>query len=191
MRTADAREDDGHYRAGRSPAGRPRAAYLGLGANLGDRLTTLIRAVDHLAALGVVGSVSPVYETAPVGFADQPAFLNAVLRLSTTLAPMTLMSRLLEIEHDLGRVRTFPNAPRSIDLDLLFYDDAVIDHPDLTVPHPRLPERAFVLVPLNDIAPDLLHPQLAVTVRGLLQRLGPITDVHATDLSLHDRQRNT
>ncbi len=166
-------------------------AYIGLGANLGDRLATLNRAVDRLATLGVVESVSPVYETEPVGFVDQPAFLNAVLCLLTNHAPEKLMSRMLEIEQELGRVRTFPNAPRTIDLDLLFYDDAVIDQPDLTVPHPRLHERAFVLVPLNDIAPDLLHPQLAVPVGSLLQRLGPITDVRRTLHSLRDVERGT
>ena len=191
MNTSKDEDDAERHMADLSPASRPRAAYIGLGANLGDRLATLNRAVERLAMLGVVESVSPVYETDPVGFADQPAFLNAVLCLSTDRAPEKLMSNLLEVEQELGRVRTFPNAPRSIDLDLLLYDDAVIDQADLTVPHPRLHERAFVLVPLNDIAPDLLHPQLSVPVSSLLQRLGPITDVRRTSLSLRDVERDT
>ncbi len=166
-------------------------AYIGLGANLGDRFATLHRAVERLTTLGVVESVSSVYETDPVGFVDQPAFLNAVLCLTTDRAPEELMSSLLEIEQDLGRVRTFANAPRTIDLDLLLYDDALIDQPGLTVPHPRLHERAFVLVPLNDIAPDLLHPQLSISVGSLLRQLGPIDDVHRTRLSLRDVERDT
>ncbi len=163
---------------------RSSTAYIGLGANLGERLPALRHARFRIEELGVVEATSPVYETAPVGFTDQPPFLNAALSLATRLGPEELMFNLLQIEHALGRVRTFPNAPRALDLDLLVYDDAVIDLPNLVVPHPRLHERAFVLVPLNDIAPDLLHPHLMVPVGDLLQRLGPIKDVHRTPLSL-------
>jgi 2-amino-4-hydroxy-6-hydroxymethyldihydropteridine diphosphokinase len=191
MSTSNDQDDDGRPPADRSQESRPPAAYIGLGANLGDRLATLNRAVDRLATLGVVESVSPVYETEPVDFADQPAFLNAVLCLTTNCAPEKLMSSLLEIEQDLGRVRTLPNAPRTVDLDLLLYGDVLIDQPDLTVPHPRLHERAFVLVPLIDIAPDLLHPELAISVGSLLRQLGPVTDVRRTRLSLHDVERDT
>lgn len=159
-------------------------AYIGLGANLGDRLATLNRAVERLTMFGNVDAVSAVYETEPVGFADQPAFLNAVLGLATDRAPEDLMTSLLQTEQELGRFRTFPNAPRTIDLDLLLYDDAVIEQPGLKVPHPRLHERAFVLIPLNDIASDLLHPRMAVSIGDLLQRLGPITDVHRAPVSL-------
>lgn len=166
-------------------------AYIGLGANLGDRFATLKQGVRRLAEFGVVDSVSSVYETDPVGYADQPAYLNAALRLVTDKTPTELMSHLLETEHDLGRVRTFANGPRTIDLDLLFYGDAVIEQPDLTVPHPRLHERAFVLVPLNDIAPHLLHPRLAISVGELLQQLGPVTGVHPTSLSLDEILRGT
>lgn len=171
-------------RGGCSSTSRSSTAYIGLGANLGERLPALRHARLRIGDLGAVRATSPVYETAPVGFLDQPPFLNAALSLATDLGPDELMSNLLQIERDLGRVRTFPNAPRALDLDLLVYDDAVLDLPDLVVPHPRMHERAFVLVPLNDIAPDLLHPSLAVSVGGLLKQLGPVTDVHLTPLSL-------
>lgn len=169
-----------------SPTRPAHTAYIGLGANLGERWPTLRQAVLRLRGLGVVEAISPVYDTAPVGFADQPSYLNATLRLATDLGPEALLAGLLQIEQDLGRVRTFPNAPRTIDLDLLFYDDAVIDHPDVVVPHPRVQERAFVLVPLSDIAPDLWHPQLECTVGALLRRLGAITGVQRTPRSVND-----
>ncbi len=165
--------------------------YVGLGANLGDREATLRHAAERLGALGMVKEVSPVYETAPVGFADQPTYLNAVTCLRTRLEPDDLMCELLRIEHDLGRVRTFPNAPRTIDLDLLFYDNAVIAKPRLMVPHPRLHKRAFVLMPLADIAPNLVHPQLGVSISGLLQRLGPISGMRRTDVSLGNAVQKT
>jgi len=176
--------DDVHREGCSSTTGRSSSAYIGLGANLGERLQALRQAWLRIAELGVVQATSPVYETAPLGFLDQPPFLNAALRLTTTLGPDELMSNLLQIERDLGRVRTFPNAPRALDLDLLVYEDAVLDLPDLVVPHLRLHKRAFVLVPLNDIAPDLLHPSWMVSVGDLLKRLGPVTDVHLTPLSL-------
>lgn len=161
-------------------------AYIGVGANLGDRRAALHQACVSLGALGEVNAVSSVYETEPVGFEDQPRYLNAAVRLDTDLQPDVLLRGLHEIENELGRVRTFPNAPRIIDLDLLFYDDRVIETSGLVVPHPRLHERAFVLVPLNDIAVDLMHPQLNISVGGLLKGLGAITDVYPTSASLND-----
>ena len=145
-------------------------AYIGLGANLGDRAATLREAVRRLATLGTVSTVSSLYETEPVGYQEQPPFLNAVVVLETSLAPIELLRALFEFERDLGRARTFRNAPRTLDLDLLLFDDIVLSTPKLTVPHPRLHERAFVLVSLAEIAPGARHPVLHQSAAEL--RLG-------------------
>jgi 2-amino-4-hydroxy-6-hydroxymethyldihydropteridine diphosphokinase len=133
-------------------------AYIGLGSNLGDRKTTLRRAIRQLETLGRIAGVSSLYQTAPVGYLEQPSFLNAVVALDTKLTPAALLGALLGIERDMGRTRSFPNAPRTLDLDLLMVDDMILDTPELTLPHPRLHERGFVLVPLAEIAPELVHP---------------------------------
>ncbi len=148
------------------------AAYVALGSNLGDRMGLLREAVARLGDHGAVEAVSPVYETEPVGFTDQPAYLNAALRLGTDLPPASLLAGMLRVEASLGRARSFPNAPRKLDLDLLFYGDLVLDTADLVLPHPRLHERAFVLVPLAEIAPELLDPTTGLRVRELLAALG-------------------
>jgi 2-amino-4-hydroxy-6-hydroxymethyldihydropteridine diphosphokinase len=142
--------------------------YIALGANLGDRDAALRAAIARLGALGVVEAVSPFFDTAPVGYTEQPRFLNAVARLRTDLPPRDLLRGLLAIEASLGRVRTIRWGPRAIDLDLLLYDDVIIDAPELVVPHPRLHERRFVLEPLATLAPDLTHPLLKRTVSALL-----------------------
>ena len=146
-------------------------AYIGLGSNLGDRMTMLRMAIQRLETLGRIAGVSRLYETAPVGYQEQPPFLNAVVALDTALAPADLMSGLLGIERDLGRARSFPNAPRTLDLDLLMVDDVILDTPELTLPHPLLHERAFVLVPLAEMAPELVHPGTGKTIQELLYTL--------------------
>jgi 2-amino-4-hydroxy-6-hydroxymethyldihydropteridine diphosphokinase len=152
----------------------PAQAYVGLGANLGDRLQSLRAAVGRLDAVAGVRVVacSPVYETAPQGpVAAQPAFLNAVCAVETALAPRELLARLLAVESALGRVRDVPQGPRTIDLDLLLFGAAVMDEPGLSVPHPQLHRRAFVLVPLLDLAPDLRHPLTGELLREERARL--------------------
>jgi 2-amino-4-hydroxy-6-hydroxymethyldihydropteridine diphosphokinase len=139
----------------------PVAAYVGLGANLGDREAMLRRALDLLAAEPGIDllAVSAFRETEPVGLRDQPRFLNAAAAAGTTLGPRGLLERLLAIEAALGRIRSGPRfGPRTIDLDLLLYGDAVVDEPGLTLPHPRLHERRFALEPLAELDPGLEIP---------------------------------
>ena len=146
-------------------------AYLGLGSNLRDRARNLRRAVSLLGRRMSTAALSSVYETRPWGHADQPSFLNMVYRVDTGMAPQDLLRAAQEVEHVLGRAPTFRYGPRLIDVDILLYGDRVIDTQDLRVPHPRLSERAFALVPLAEIAPELMHPELGVSVRELLKRL--------------------
>ena len=145
-------------------------AFVALGANLEDPKSQVMQALaelDRLPGSRVVAR-SSLYRTAPVGFAAQPAFINAVAQVETGLPARALMSALLELEDRHGRRRSVPNAPRTLDLDLLLYADLVRDEPALALPHPRLHERRFVLVPLCDLAPDLVHPRLGVTLSALL-----------------------
>ena len=135
-------------------------AFVGLGANLGDPVVQITKAMASLAKLDKTRMVrsSSLYRTAPIGLADQPEFVNAVALLDTALVPRELLDALLEIERAAGRERSFPNAPRLLDLDLLLYGERRIDTPGLVVPHPRMHERAFVLAPLVEIAPDAVIP---------------------------------
>lgn len=148
-------------------------AYIALGANLqshaGPPARTFDAALGRLAELGQVLAKSSYYTTEPVGYADQPPFLNAAVALETTLAPETLLDRLLAIERSFGRDRShgIPNGPRTLDLDLILYDDTILDTPTLQLPHPRMHQRAFVLDPLAEIAPDLLHPVLRKSMSQL------------------------
>jgi 2-amino-4-hydroxy-6-hydroxymethyldihydropteridine diphosphokinase len=146
-------------------------AYIGLGSNLGDRLTMLRMAIKQLETLGRIAGVSSLYQTEPVGYLEQPRFLNAVVALDTALAPDDLLLALLGIERNQGRMRSVPNAPRTLDLDLLMVDNVIREKAELTLPHPRLHERAFVLVPLAEIAPELVHPGFEKTMPQLLRAL--------------------
>ncbi|MEW6676560.1 MAG: 2-amino-4-hydroxy-6-hydroxymethyldihydropteridine diphosphokinase [Pseudomonadota bacterium] len=135
-------------------------AYVALGANLGDPVTQIHRALDELARLPDTRLLasSSLYQSKPVGFLDQPDYVNAVAALATHLTPRALLDRLLDVETRHGRTRAFKNAPRTLDLDLLLYDGLVMHEPGLTLPHPRMLERAFVMLPLAEIAPDCLIP---------------------------------
>ncbi len=142
--------------------------YLALGSNLGDRLEQLHRAQEAMQPAVCIVETSPVYETPPWGFLDQPAFLNQIVKGETELPPTELLVLLKGIEVSMGREPTVRNGPRPIDLDILFYDDLVLDGPKLSIPHPRMEGRGFVLVPLADLAPDLRHPVSGKTVREML-----------------------
>ncbi len=145
----------------------PVTAYLGLGSNLGERQNNLVLAIDFLSERIKIEKKSPVYDTEPIGDTKQPRFLNMVIQVSTRLSAATLLSMAKGIEAKLGRVPI--DTPRPIDIDILFFGDQVINTPpQLVVPHPRLIERAFVLVPLADLAPDLVHPVNKKTVKQLL-----------------------
>lgn len=146
-------------------------AYIGLGANLGDRQAGIQRALRELTNLPTIElvKVSALYETTPVGFTNQPDFLNQVISVRTSLPPQALLHVLLHIENQMGRTRTIHWGPRVIDMDLLLYGDMQIAVPGLTIPHPYLRERAFVLVPLAEIAPDWALPEDGKTISEIAE----------------------
>lgn len=145
--------------------------YLGLGSNLGERAANIAQAVATLSDTANDIVVSSLYDTAPVGFDAQPAFLNAACRIWTRQTPFELMATLNRIQRTIGGRRAFVNGPRVIDLDILVFGRMVIETPALLIPHPRMVDRDFVLSPLAEIAPELVHPVLKQTVRDLLDRL--------------------
>ncbi len=155
----------------------PETVYIGLGSNLGVPEDNLRLALGHLGDLAGVENVTPscFYKTPPFGITDQPEFVNAVARADTTLLPQQLLTALLLIEHEMGRVRTEKWGPRIIDLDILLFGNRVMDEPGLTIPHPGIPDREFVLAPMVDLAPDCLHPTRNATMRELLNQLGGAT----------------
>jgi 2-amino-4-hydroxy-6-hydroxymethyldihydropteridine diphosphokinase len=153
------------------PVGESVTAYIALGTNLGDRRQQLDDALALMGAVVQIDAVSNIHETEPVGYADQPKFLNMVARIRTDLPARELMRALLEIETALGRERSFRNAPRVIDLDMLLYDDVVMADDLVHLPHPRMHERAFVLKPLLEIAPDAKDPRTGQRYEDLLEGL--------------------
>lgn len=156
--------------------------YVAIGGNIGDVPRTLSQAVCALdRSEGIkVGAVSPLFETAPVGGPEgQPAFLNGAIALQTSLSPLELLHRLMEVERSLGRVREVVDGPRTVDLDILLWGDRVIREEELEIPHPRMHLRSFVLVPLAAIAPGAVHPVLKKSVSELLADLGEIEGVKA------------
>jgi len=145
--------------------------YLALGSNLGDRKINLKEALERLGVSVDITQRSAVYDTAPVGNTRQPRFLNMVCLGKTALSPQELLDFAKKIEDDLGRKPGPVNSPRLIDIDILFYDDIVIDTARLAIPHPRIAERVFVLLPLFDIAPDIIHPVTGRTIKEMLHEL--------------------
>ena len=145
--------------------------YLALGTNLGDRQANLEAALDALSSQIRLLDESAIYQTAPWGYEDQPDFLNQVVRAETTLSPRESLAFVKRVEEQVGREPSFRYGPRKIDIDILFYEDWIVDEDDLIIPHPRLHQRAFVLVPLADLAPDLCHPELKSTVLEMLKEV--------------------
>jgi len=144
-------------------------AYLGLGSNLGDRQSNLDRALEFLGQRLRVKKISSIYDSEPVGNVEQPRFLNLVCEVATNLPPMALLALGKGIENKLGRWGGPSGAPRTIDIDILLYGDEVMETPELTIPHPRMAKRAFVLVPLAEIAPNAKNPVSGKTAREMLE----------------------
>jgi len=159
----------------------PSLVYLSLGSNIGNRERSLREAIQRLGSVGQVHSISSFYETQPVGFTDQPWFLNCAVALETSASPTQLMQQLLEIEKAMGRRRIQKKGPRAIDIDILLFGDRVMNTLELTIPHPAMQYRRFVLEPLAEIASEVTHPRLQKSVRDLLRELPPgQTVLHST-----------
>ena len=153
---------------------RDKIVYLGFGSNLGDKEANCRCALEEIAAApsNTIQTISSLYKTEPVGYREQDWFVNCVAAVKTTLAPYRLVHFLQTIEKQMGRTKTFNMGPRLIDLDILFYGSLAMAETDLTIPHPRLHERGFVLAPLTEIAPDVVHPILHKTVKELFEAIG-------------------
>jgi 2-amino-4-hydroxy-6-hydroxymethyldihydropteridine diphosphokinase len=155
-----------------SLTGKKHSVYLSLGSNLGDRLDQLRLAIESLANLGEIQKTSSVYETDPWGYEDQPAFCNQVVLLETEIEPLELLQEIKRVELKMGRTPTFRYGPRVIDIDILLFDNIVFTKPELTIPHPEMKNRAFVLVPLLEIAPLLSIPGEKASIKNLLDQIG-------------------
>jgi 2-amino-4-hydroxy-6-hydroxymethyldihydropteridine diphosphokinase len=165
--------------------------FVGLGSNLGDAVLTIRRAIKTLGTWAAPGSlvVSSLWETQPVGPVAQAHFVNAALGFRSALPPEELMTRLLALEQDFGRVRLVRWGPRTLDLDLLFYGETRMKAPFLTLPHPRIQDRGFVLAPMNEVAPDFVHPVLGQTIAQLWEAwLAAVPDADAQVRILHPRE---
>ncbi|MGE0083295.1 MAG: 2-amino-4-hydroxy-6-hydroxymethyldihydropteridine diphosphokinase [Desulfococcaceae bacterium] len=150
----------------------PHTAYIAVGSNMGDKLAWCQKGIAELGKTSPVTACSHFYRTEPVDYTDQDWFVNAVVRISTALNPRELLAELNTIEHSAGRIRAEQRfGPRTLDMDIVFYDDVILDSPDLILPHPRMHKRHFVLQPICDINPLLVHPLLRNTVSELLEEL--------------------
>ncbi len=160
-------------------------AYLGIGSNVGDRAANLNAALGQLASLMNVVSTSGMYETEPVGFAAQDPFLNLACCVRTDMAPRELLAATKAIEEQLGRAPTFENGPRTIDIDILLFGDLCLQSDNLEIPHPRMQDRSFVLIPLAEIAPNIVHPSLHKSIRLLSEDCADQHWVRALDKGAH------
>lgn len=148
-----------------------RPVYLSLGSNLGNRSDNLRRAIDALRDVVTVDAISSLYASAPVGVTDQPEFLNMALVAETNVEPLPLLGHVKQVEEAVGRTTTYRWGPRVVDIDIVLYGGLILETPELTIPHPQMAERAFVLIPLAEIAPNVIDPQSGLTLRRLADRV--------------------
>lgn len=152
-------------------------AFIGLGSNLGEKVENCNDALEYISAFCEVTSMSSLYESEPAGYTEQPKFINAVIKIDTELSPHNLLNSLKLIEKKMGRERTFRWGPRIIDLDILFYNDLIIESENLVIPHEELQKRRFVLEPILEIESDLIHPKYRISVRELLNNLQDSSEI--------------